>query len=124
MFKLLLTASVVIYDLYLFHIISLLNPDFRLVNNLVSSSLDKVTAGTYNLQSLIASVAPVRALSLLPPPMSLCSKLVITQFLSHLNSKEDNSQLINGIFNALQKLPRYFNGISNSTSCVPFLFTS
>ena len=96
------------------NIISLLNPDFKLVNNLISSSLDKVTAGTYNLQSFIASVAP---------PMSLCSKLVIMQFLSHFNSK-DTSQLINGIFSALQKLPKYFNGIANSTSCVPFLFTS
>ena len=78
MFKLLLTASVVICDLYLFHIISLLNPDFKLVNNLISSSLDKVTAGRYNLQSFIVSIAPVGALSLLPPPMSLCSELVIT----------------------------------------------
>ena len=105
MFKLLLTATVVICDLYLFHIISLLNPDFKLVNNLILSSLDKVTAGTYNLQSFIASVAPVGALSLLPPPMSLCSKLVIPQFLPHFNSK-DTSQLINGIFSALQKLPK------------------
>ena len=64
MFKFLLTASVVICDLYLFHIISILNPDFRLVNDLISSSLDKVTTGTYNLQSFIASVAPVGALSL------------------------------------------------------------
>ena len=123
MFKLLLIASVVICDLYLFHIISLLNPDFRLVNNLISLSLDKVTTGTYNLQSFIASVPPVGALSLLPPPMSLCSKLVITQFLFHFNSK-DTSKLINGIFSVLQKLPKYFNGIANSTSCVPFLFTS
>ena len=46
MFKLLTIASAVICDLYLFHIISLLNPDFKLVNNLKSSSLDKVTAGT------------------------------------------------------------------------------
>ena len=107
----------------MFHIFSLLNPDFKSVNNLKSSSLDKVTAGTYNLQLFIASVAPVGALSLLPPPMSLCSKLVITQFLSHFNSK-DTSQLINAIFSALQKLPKYFNGIVNSTSCVPFLFTS
>ena len=50
MFKLLLTASVVICDLYLFHINSLLNPDFKLVNNLISSYLDKVTTGMYNLQ--------------------------------------------------------------------------
>ena len=57
MFKLLLIASVVICDLYLFHIISLVNPDFELVNNLISSSLGKVTTGMYNLQSFIASVA-------------------------------------------------------------------
>ena len=75
----------------------------------------------YNLQSFIASVAPVGALSLLPPPMSLCSLLVITQFLSHFSSK-DTSQLINGIFSALQKLPKCFNGIANSISFVPALF--
>ena len=40
MFKLLLAASVDICDPYLFHFISLLNPDFKLVNNLISSSLD------------------------------------------------------------------------------------
>ena len=102
MFKLLLIASVVICDLYLLHIISLLNPDFRLVNSLISSSLDKVTTGTYNLQSFIANFAPVGALSLLPPSMSLCSKLVIMQFLSHFKSK-DTSQLINGIFLVLSK---------------------
>ena len=100
MFKLLLIASAVICDLYLFHIISLLNPDFRLVNNLISSSLDKVTTGTYNLQSVILSVAPVGALSLTtggPASTCLCSKLVITQFLFHFSSK-NTSQLINGIF--------------------------
>ena len=59
MFKLLLIASVDICDLYLFHITSLLNPDFKLVNNLISSSLGKVTTGIYNLQSVILSVAPV-----------------------------------------------------------------
>ena len=85
MFKLLLIASVVICDLYFFHIISLLNPDFQLVNNLISSSLDKVTTGTYNLQSV---VAPVGALSLTtggPASTCLCSKLVITQFLFHFS---------------------------------------
>ena len=125
MFKLLLIASVVICDLYLFHIISLLNPDFKLVNNLISSSLDKVTTGMYNLQSFIANVAPVGELSLTtggPALTCLSSKLVITQFLFHFSSK-DTSQLINGIFSALQKLPKYFNGIANSISCLPFLFT-
>ena len=125
MFKLLLIASVVICDLYLFHIISLLNPDFRLVNNLISTSLDKVTTGTYNLQSFIASVAPVVVPFTTGGPAStcLCSKLVITQFLFHFSSK-NNSQLINGMFNALQKLPKYLNGIANSTFCLPILFAS
>ena len=71
----------------------------------------------------IVSVAPVGALSLtIGGPASTCllSKLVITQLLLHFNSK-DTSQLINGMFNALQKLPKYFNGIANSIFCVPFL---
>ena len=126
MFKLLSIASVVICDLYLFHIISLLNPDFRLVNNLISLSLVKINTGTYNLQSVILSVAPVGALSLTTGgPASTClrSKLVITQFLFHFSSK-NTSQLINEIFSALQKLTKYFNGIANSIFCVPFLFTS
>ena len=66
MFKLLLIASVDTCDLYLFHSISLANPDFKLVNSLISSSLDKVTIGTYNLQSFIVSVAPVGA-AVFPP---------------------------------------------------------
>ena len=126
MFKLLLIASIVICDLYLFHIISLLNPDFKLVNNLISSYLDKVTTGMYNLQSFIANVAPAGELSLTtggPASTCLSSKLVITQFLFHFSSK-DTSQLIHGIFSALQKLPKYFNGIANSISCLLFLFTS
>ena len=84
-----------------------------MVNNLISSFLDKVTTGMYNLQSFIANVAPVGELSLTtgsPASTCLSSKLVITQFLFHFSSK-DTSQLINGIFGALQKLPKYFNGI-------------
>ena len=102
MVKLLLIASVVICDLYLFYIISLVNPDFNLVNNLISSSLDKVTTGTYNLQSFIAIVAPVVFPFTTGGPAStcLCSKLVITQFLFHFSSK-NTSQLINGMFNVL-----------------------
>ena len=64
MFKLLFSSSVDICDLYLFHSISLVNPDFKLVNSLISSSLDKVTTGIYNLQSFIVSVAPVGPSSL------------------------------------------------------------
>ena len=45
---------------------SLVNPDFKLVNSLISSSLDKATTGIYNLQSFIGSVAPVGA-AVFPP---------------------------------------------------------
>ena len=64
------------------------------------------------------------ALSLIiggPASTCLCSWLVIMQFLSHFNSK-NTSQLINGMFNALQKLPKYLNDIANSIVCVPSLF--
>ena len=77
----------------------------------------------YNLQSFIASVAPVGAPSLLGRLFSSVAlgSIIIMQFLFHFNSK-DTSQLINGMFNALQKLPKYFNGTANSIFCVPFLF--
>ena len=80
----------------------------------------------YNLQSVILSVALVGTLPLImgrPALIILFSKLVIMQFLFHFNSK-DTSQLINGMFNGLQKLPKYFNGIANFIACVPSLFTS
>ena len=70
MFKLLLVASVDICDLYLFHFISLVNLDFKLVNNLISSSLDKVTTGTYNLQLFIVNVALVGPAVF--PPSKFC----------------------------------------------------
>ena len=125
MFKLLLITSVETCELYLFHSISLVNSDFKLVNSLISSSSDKVTTGIYNLQLFIASIAPVEDAFTAGGPASICtsSKLVITRFVFHFNSK-DTSQLINSIFNALQILPKYFNGIANSTSCLPTLFAS
>ena len=39
----------------LFHFIDLLNTDFNCSNNLLSLSADKVTTGTYNLQSVISN---------------------------------------------------------------------
>ena len=66
------------------------------------------------------SVAPVVVPFTTGGPASTClsSLLVITQFLFHFDSK-DTSQLINGIFNALQKLPKYFNDIAISIFLVP-----
>ena len=123
MLKLLLTASVVICDLYLFHISSLLNPDFRLVNNLIPSSLDKVTTGTYDSHLVIFSVGFVGAAVFPPSKFNPVCSLVIMQFLFHFNSK-NISQVINGIFNALQKLPKYFNNIADITFDVPALPSS
>ena len=79
----------------------------------------------HNLQSFIASVAPVGVPFITGGPASTftLSKLIITQFEFHFNSK-NTSQLINGMFNALQKLSKYFHGIANSTSCLPTLFAS
>ena len=45
--------------MYLFHFIDLLNHDFNCSNNLLSFSTDKVTTGTYNLQSVISNFALV-----------------------------------------------------------------
>ena len=45
--------------MYLFHFIVFLNPDFNCSNSLLSFSTDKVTMGTYNLQSVISNFALV-----------------------------------------------------------------
>ena len=45
--------------MYLFHFIVILNPDFNCSNNLLTFSADKVTTGTYNLQSVISTVSLV-----------------------------------------------------------------
>ena len=52
-FKLLVLAQSVISDLYLFHLRFLLSPVFNCSNDLLSSSVDIVTNGTYNLVSVI-----------------------------------------------------------------------
>ena len=43
--------------MYLFYFIDLLNPDFNCSNNLLSFSTDKVTTGTYSLQSVVSNFA-------------------------------------------------------------------
>ena len=45
--------------MYLFHFIVLLNPEFNCSKSLLSFSTDKVTTGTYNLQSVISNFALV-----------------------------------------------------------------
>ena len=69
---------------------TLLNPDFKWLNNSLSSSFDRVTTGMCNLQPVISNFATVGESSLtsgLPScaaVTNLFSKLVITQFLSHV----------------------------------------
>ena len=45
--------------MYLFHFIVFLNPDFNCSDSLLPFSADKVTMGTYNLQSVISNYASV-----------------------------------------------------------------
>ena len=60
-FKWLVLVWLVISDLYLFHLIVLLNPDFNCSKKLLSSFADKVTTGSYNFVSVIWNFDPVGA---------------------------------------------------------------
>ena len=82
----------------------------------LSKLADKVTTGTYNFVSVIASF---------PSPV----ELVITQSLDHVKIRL-TSQLINVISSVLQNLLKCFNGTIISTSFVfpllgvfPVIFT-
>ena len=50
-----------ISDVYFCYLIVLVNPVFNCSKSLLSSSVDKVTAGTYNFVSVISNVVPVGA---------------------------------------------------------------
>ena len=108
--------------MYLFHFIILLNPDFNCSNNLLSFSADKVTTGTYSLQSVISNFASVgdsiAAIGGLGCGSGAFLKALPTNthFL-YQDKIKVISQLINGISKLLQKLPKYFNGIAFVTSC-------
>ena len=103
----------VICDLYLFHFIVLLNPNFNCSKSFVSFSFDKVTTGTYNFVSAILNVAPDgAAIAGLTPAFTVISTK--THFLDHVKINSI-SKLINGIFNALQKFLKCFSGITTFT---------
>ena len=112
-------------DMYLFHLIVLLNLVFNFSQILLSSWADKVTTGTYSFVSVILNVAFNG--SLIPSNAGLASGtalqyalLVNTQFSLQVKIK-DTSQLINAISSVLQKLLRYFNGATTLTSFVQYL---
>ena len=103
--------------MYLFHFIDLLNPDFNCSNNLLSFSADKVTTGTYNLQSVISNFASVGELIRFAAAAGGALKALPTSTHSLYQDKINViSQLINGISKLLQKLPKYFNGMAIVTS--------
>ena len=103
--------------MYLFHFIDFLNPDFNYYNNLLSFSTDKVTTGTYNLQSVISNFALVGELIRFAAAAGRPLKALPTSTHSLYQDKTNViSQLINGMSKLLQKLPKYFNGIAILTS--------
>ena len=107
--------------MYLFFFIDLLNPDFNCSNNLLSFSADKVTTGTYNLQSVISDFAlvgdSIAAFGGLGCGSDVFLKALPTSTHSLYQDKINFiSQLINGTSKLLQKLPKYFNGMAIVTS--------
>ena len=110
--------------------IVLLNLVFSCSKSLLSFSADKVTTGTYSIQSVILKTAFVGLLTSATAgsasgSASLVALLVITQFSDYVRVK-DISQLISGIFTIFQNLLKYFNGTIISTSSfstlLPFNF--
>ena len=77
-FKLLFLDWLVISDLYLFHLIVLLNPVLNCSKSALSFSVDKVTTATYNFVSDILNVAFVGIL--IAGSASLVALLFNTQF--------------------------------------------
>ena len=109
--KLLASVWLEISDLYLFHLIVLLNPNFSCFKSLLSSFDDNVTTVTYSIKSFILIVAFVGAFiagKLLFASAVLVAFLVIAQFSNQVKVK-DTLQLINVISSVLQKLLTCFN---------------
>ena len=82
----------------------------------MSFSFDEVTTGTYNFVSVIWNSNPVGGLF----ATVISAK---TQFFDQVKINS-TSQLISGIFKLLQKLLKYFSGITTSVSFLPTLFVS
>ena len=100
--------------MYLFHFIVILNPDFNCSNSLLSFSGDKVTTGTYNLQSVISNFASIGELiAAAGGPLKALHTSTHSLYQDKINFI---SQLINGMSKLLQKLPKHFNGMAIVTS--------
>ena len=92
---------------------------FLIVLKVLSFSLDKITTGTYNLVSVIPNFNSVGA-TIAESTSAFSVISTKTQFFDQVKINS-TSQLINGIFKALQKLVKCFSGI---TTLVLFLPTS
>ena len=100
-------CSVSDFEWYFFQLIVRFNPDFNCCNSFAISSVDKVTTGTWSFVSVIANFAAWFA-----------AALDVTQFADQVRMRLI-SQLINGISRVLQKLLKYFSGISILIFFVP-----
>ena len=119
---LLFLVWLVISDLYLFHLIVLLNPVLSCSKSLLSFLVDKVAIKTYNFVSGILNVASVElsiaATAGFPPwvgTASLVPLLVNKQFSDYVKIRFI-WQLNNGMSSVLQKLIKCLNGTTISTS--------
>ena len=107
----------VISDLYLFHLIVLLDPVLNCSKSVLSFSVDEVTTGTYNFTSVILNVAFVGLLiaAIASKSASLVALIVNTQCSDYAKIRLI-SLLINGMSSILQKLLKYLNGTTMSAS--------
>ena len=87
----------------------------------MSISFDKVTTGTYNFVSIILNFAPDGATI----AGSASASAVISTKAQFLDQVKINStsQLISGTFRLLQKLLKYFRGITNFACVNESLFS-
>ena len=109
-------------DLYLFHFIVPLSPNFNCSKGFVSFSFDKVTTETYIFVFVISNVnstgATIAGLLLSASFAVISTK---TQFFDQVKINS-TSQLISGVFKLFQKLLKCFSEITTSDSFLPTLF--
>ena len=94
----------------MFHFIVLLNPVFNCSKSFISLSFDKVTTETNNFISFILNVA-LDGATIARSASAFTVISAKTQFLDQVKFNYI-SQIINGIFNTLQKLLKCFSGIA------------
>ena len=110
LFKLLVLVCLSVSDLYLFHLVVLLNSVFNCSNNLLSSSVNKVTIGTYSFVSFVLNVVLVGALISSTAASALGSPVYViiavkTQFTDLVKMR-----FISQIMAYLKFSKKYFNG--------------